>query len=86
MRKMYDYGCAVCGHQFEAFVDPDTDVECPECHESPAVRRTTGGHLFTVIKATTLTSKKYKAGYQHSHTNRPKEKISSQVPAGPKAP
>jgi len=86
MLKMFDYGCAACGHNFEALVRDDADVECPECHESPATRRATGGHIFTVIKATTTTSKKYKAGYQHSHTNRPKEKISVQVPAAPKTP
>ena len=86
MLKMFDYGCPACGHQFETLVREDAEVTCPECQESPATRRPTGGHLFTTIKATTLTSKKYKAGYQHSHTNRPKEKISSQVPAAPKTP
>lgn len=84
MRKMFDFSCAPCGHQFEALVQDDEEVTCPECHEGPATRRLSGGHQFVVIKATTLTSKKYKAGYQHSHTDRPKEKISSQVPAGPK--
>lgn len=84
MLKYFDFICEPCGHQFDALVRDDTEVECPECHESPATKRLSGGHLFTVIKATTLTSKKYKAGYQHSHLNRPKEKISSQVPAGPK--
>jgi putative FmdB family regulatory protein len=83
---MFDFGCESCGHQFEALVQDGETVECPECHVTPATKRTTGGRIFTVIKATTLTSKKYKAGYQHSHTNRPKEKISSQVPAGPKTP
>ena len=84
MFKMFDFICPACDHQFDALVRDDTDVACPECHESPATKRLSGGHLFTVIKATTLTSKKYKAGYQHSHIDRPKEKISSQVPAGPK--
>jgi putative FmdB family regulatory protein len=86
MRKMFDYGCESCEHQFEALVTDDEVVACPECHVAPAKRRTTGGRIFNVIKATTLTSKKYKAGYQHSHTNRPKEKISVQVPAAPKTP
>jgi putative FmdB family regulatory protein len=83
---MFDYSCEACGHQFEALVEGENEVECPECEESPATRRLSGGHQFVVIKATTLTSKKYKAGYQHSHTNRPKEKISVQVPAAPKTP
>ena len=81
MRKMFDYGCACCGHQFEALVQDDEAVECPECRETPAVRRTTGGHIFTVITATSLTSKKYKAGYVHKYQKRPAEKIYSQVPA-----
>jgi putative FmdB family regulatory protein len=84
MLKMFDFICDPCGHQFDALVEGDNSVECPKCHESPATKRLSGGHQFVVIKATTLTSKKYKAGYQHSHTDRPKEKISSQVPAGPK--
>lgn len=84
MRKMRDYLCEACGEQFEALVRDEETVDCPKCTEGPASRRPSGGHLFTVIKATTLTSKKYKAGYQHSHTNRPKEKISVQVPAAPK--
>lgn len=84
MIKCFDFLCPACEHVFEAFVGEDAVVECPECHASPATKRLSGGHLFTVIKATTLTSKKYKAGYQHSHVDRPKEKISSQVPTGPK--
>jgi hypothetical protein len=83
MFKLFDFICPACAHQFDALVTDGCVVDCPECHASPATRRLSGGHLFTTIKATTLTSKKYKAGYQHSHTNRPKEKISSQVPVGP---
>ncbi len=86
MLKMFDYGCDVCGHQFEALVQEGADVVCPECQESPATRRATGGHIFTVIKATSLTSKKYKAGHVHNFKNRPAEKISVQVPAAPKTP
>jgi putative FmdB family regulatory protein len=85
MRKLFDYGCAACGHEFEALVEGDNEIECPECHESPATRRATGGHIFTVITATSLTSKRYKAGYVHNFQKRPAEKISMQVPAGPKS-
>lgn len=84
MRKMRDYSCNTCDNNFEALVEDDETVYCPKCDFGPAKRIPSGGHLFTTIKATTLTSKKYKAGYQHSHTNRPKEKISVQVPSGPK--
>lgn len=82
MLKMYDFLCEACGNQFEHLAREDSQIECPECHESPASRRVSGGHLFTVIKATTNTSKKYKAGYVHQF-NRPKEKISVSVPAAP---
>ena len=85
MLKMFDFLCPVCDHKFDSLVEGDSEVECPECHESPATKCLSGGHQFVVIKATTLTSKKYKAGYQHSHIDRPKTKISSQVPAGPKS-
>jgi len=84
MLKSFDFICPACDHKFDALVRDEDPTECPVCHESPATKRLSGGHLFTTIKATTLTSKKYKAGYQHSHVDRPKEKISSQVPAGPK--
>jgi putative FmdB family regulatory protein len=85
MLKMFDFNCPACNHNFDALAREGDATECPSCHESPATKRMSGGHTFTVIKATTLTSKKYKAGYQHSHIDRPKEKISSQVPAGPKS-
>lgn len=81
MLKMYDFICNVCGAQFEHLARETSQVECPECHESPAERRVSGGHLFTVIKATTNTSKRYKAGYVHKYANRPAEKISVPVSA-----
>ena len=85
MRKMFDYQCPVCAYSFEVLADKDDQVECPECHESPAVRRLTGGRTFTTIQATTNTSKRYKAGYVHQF-NRPKEKISVSVPASIQKP
>lgn len=81
MLKMYDFLCECCGHQFEHLAREESEIECPECHESPASRRVSGGHLFTVIKATTNTSKRYKAGYVHKYGNRPAEKISVPVAA-----
>lgn len=84
MRKMYDFDCRACGHLFEALVVEDAVVPCPKCEAAPAERRATGGHIFTVITATTLTSKKYKAGYVHQFNKRPAEKISVQVPSSPK--
>lgn len=83
MYKMYDYECAVCAHQFEALLPEGAEATCPQCHESPAGRRATGGHLFTVITPTTLTSKRYKAGYVHKYQKRAAEKTSVQVPLGP---
>ena len=84
MKKMYDYACE-CGNQFEALLEENEPAICPECPAGgPTTRRPTGGHLFTVIKATTNTSKRYKAGFVHKYKNRPAEKISVQVPAAPK--
>lgn len=85
MRKMYDYHCACCDHLFEALAELEENVECPECHESPAERRLTGGRTFTTIQATTNTSKRFKAGYVHNF-NRPKEKISVSVPSSIQKP
>ena len=85
MLKMYDFLCDCCGHQFEHLAREDSQIECPECRESPASRRVSGGHSFVVIKATTNTSKRYKAGYVHQF-NRPKEKISVSVPVTPAKP
>lgn len=81
MRKMFDYICGSCAHQFEALADEATAVACESCGHAPTDRRVSGGHLFTVIKATTNTSKRYKAGYVHKFQNRPAEKLSMQVPA-----
>lgn len=80
MKKMFDYQCACCGHLFEELAEPESEVACPQCHESPAERRLTGGRSFSTIQATTPTSKRFKAGYVHQF-NRPKEKISVSVPA-----
>lgn len=81
MKKMYDYQCPCCAHLFEALAEADEEVPCPDCSESPAERRLTGGRSFSTIQATTPTSKRFKAGYVHTHGNRPKEKISVSVPA-----
>lgn len=81
---MNDYVCSACDHLFEALARDGDPVPCEKCQSTQTSKRATGGHLFTVIKATTTTSKKYKAGYVHKFQNRPAEKISVQVPAAPK--
>lgn len=69
---LYDFSCDR-GHSFEAIVKTDiTQLACTEsgCYDI-ATRHMPATKSFTTIVATTKTSKKYKAGYQHTH-NRPK--------------
>lgn len=75
---MYDFECPACGHRFEDIAKLEDRVRCPSCAESISV---SDNHLmpatktFTTIVATTRTSKKYKAGYVHSHGDKPATKI-----------
>jgi hypothetical protein len=76
---MFDYRCNNIGCEKTAV---DEEQVCPSCGSPGAVRCLTGGVTFTTIKATTNTSKRYKAGYVHKYQNRPAEKISVSVPRG----
>lgn len=78
MRKLWDYDCE-CGERFEATVDDDEQVTCPSCG-SHAVERQSGGRLFKTIVPTYPGALKHKAGYVHSHADRPAEKGSVSVP------
>jgi hypothetical protein len=82
MLKMYDFHCFECNNTFEQLVDAVTEWPCP-CGKK-AQRLMPGGHSFTIIIPDYPGSKKLKAGYQHSHGDRPKTpgKIQVQVPRG----
>ncbi len=81
MPKMDDFGCLNCGSPFEFMsMGADDKPECPHCGSTGVEKYMSGGHIFDTIVATSLTSKKYKAGYQHNYVNKPAEKISVSVP------
>lgn len=79
MRKFWDYDCE-CGERFEVFVEDDEEVVCSKC-SSRAVTRTLGGRVFETIIPMHRTSLKSKAGYVHTHGDRPAERGSVSVPA-----
>ena len=78
MKKLFDHHCVPCDIVFEALAEGESPAPCVNCGE-PAPVRVTGGHTFTVIQATSLTSGRYKAGYIHKFQKRDAEKISVQV-------
>lgn len=79
MRKFWDYDCE-CGERFEKFVDTDDEVvTCPGCNS--VATQTPGGRVAETIVPMHRTSLKSKAGYVHSHGDRPAEKTSISVPA-----
>ncbi len=80
MRKIWDYDCHDCGARFEVTVDDDEKVTCAECG-SDTPTRTSGGRPLNVIVPMSRTSLKNKAGYVHTHGDRPAEKGSVAVPA-----
>jgi len=68
---IYDFICPKCTKTFERILPSNClTAEC-ECGDS-AVRQMPAPKIFTTIIPTTMTSKKNKAGYQHSHGDRPK--------------
>jgi len=76
MFKMFDFDCKVCGTRFEALVGRNEKPVCP-CGSKKTTLIPNTAKPFTVI----ATLSKNKAGNVHKHQNRPREKISSQVPA-----
>jgi putative FmdB family regulatory protein len=83
---LYDFECKSCGHRFETLVHRDdviTPCESEGC-AGEAERCIGATKTFSVIVATSRTSKGLKAGFVHSHSpKRPRTKISSAVPRGP---
>jgi DNA-directed RNA polymerase subunit RPC12/RpoP len=77
--KLFNFACSFCLHSFEELVDESSSPRCPSCG-STATERTPGiASPSRVIRTTSRTSKRFKAGYVH-HYNRPAEKRSIQVP------
>ena len=78
---LFDFRCVDCDTVTEGLVARGCEQITCECGGS-ANRMPCAPHMFQEIVPTTLTSKKYKAGYVHSHGNRPKTpgKIQVSVP------
>jgi len=80
---LYDFECESCAVMFEAVVPTDTqETDCHECKKPGAKRRPSRFSLFTVTVPCYPGSKKRKAGYLHSHGNRPKTPGKIQVGYG----
>lgn len=81
MPKLRDYACA-CGTRFEYLhMAADNVATCPDCARVAEDRdEVLGGRLFTTIVPMSRSSLKNKAGYVHTHGDRPAEKISVAVP------
>lgn len=76
MRMLFDFSCPLCGETFEALCEREqTEMPCRR-EEAPcegsATRQIPVTTSFTKIQATHTKSKKLKAGYQHTHADRPK--------------
>lgn len=80
---LHDFYCAACDTTSEALVRSDErETDCPACGAPSARRVMSAPAVFHEIVPTTKTSKKRKAGYVHSHGDRPKTpgKIQVSVP------
>ena len=81
MPKTQDYYCRSCGADYEFLHHPmDEPATCPKCSSVDAEKRGTAGKLLSVIVPVYPGSKKKKAGWIHSHGDRPAEKGAIAVP------
>ncbi len=83
MAKMQDYACS-CGNRFEFLHHPVDEVAtCPECNASmsDSDRVESASKPFHVTIPMYKGSLKQKAGYVHTHGNRPAERGSVAVPS-----
>lgn len=79
MPKLQDYVC-VCENRFEHLhMNDDDHAACPSCGSSD-VTLLPGGHAMGVIIPMYKGSLRQKAGYVHTHGDRPAEKGSVAVP------
>ena len=69
---LLDFKCPHCDLAFEALVPRNARQHAPCPCGQTGDRTVSAPRTFHEIVPTTLTSKKRKAGYQHSHADRPK--------------
>lgn len=81
MPKIREYACE-CGERFEHMHMSDNDTAtCPKCQRTATENdELLGGKSFHVIVPMHRSSLKNKAGYVHTHADRPAEKGSVAVP------
>lgn len=80
---LFDFVCASCEAKFEAIVKSGVDdTACRECGTGVATRVPSPFALFSTIVPSYPGCKKKKAGYVHSHGNRPKTPGKIQVGYG----
>lgn len=82
MWKTFDFECDTCKHVFDALVYGLTAFPecCPECSGTKGfTRQLCAPPVPTKIIIDYPGSKRFKAGYVHSHADRPAEKQRSQV-------
>ena len=82
MLKHYDFECGNCGHVFDDYVEGSEGKPefCPECkHTEHFAKLPSSFALPHTIIVSYPGSKQFKAGYVHTHGNRPAEKKGSQV-------
>lgn len=77
---IYEYQCAICGHQLEFFqkVSDQPLTECPKCHKNT---------LNKLISATSFQLKGtgwYATDFRDKGKSKPKEESSSEKPTGEK--
>lgn len=85
MRMLFDFSCPACGFVFEALCDPEQrEMNCRAegACAGIAERQIPVTTSFTTIQATHLKSKQYKAGFVHSHADKPKTPGKIQVGYG----
>ena len=81
MALLQTYKCGNCGEVYEFTHHPkDEPAQCPHCGSPKAELQLGGAKLLTTIIPTYPNSKRHKAGYVHSHGDRPREKIGVSVP------
>jgi len=82
MWRVYDFECSACAGIFEDMVKGVDGLpsECSHCEcPGPFTRLPACAALPTTVVMSYPGSKKLKAGYVHSHGDRPAEKAGSQV-------
>lgn len=80
MPKIHDYACP-CGNKFEFMtMAAGETVHCPICDSDAVDVVLSGGTVFGTIVPDYPGAKKIKAGYVHTHADRPAEKSSVSVP------